>query len=511
MLARLLGLRVVTVRQSGRRDDAAHRIGLASRRRRVGAPAPRPRTDRRRRRRPLGVHRRVQPLRRRTLAPVPRRPRAAVGWCCSSSAPAAPSFDADAWRAPRAPAGWRIIIAGTPRSRGRTAAIALVGHVEPCAGLLAAADVVVTSAGWAAVADAVAAGARLVVVPEDRPFDEQVVRVRRARRRRPRRRPATGGRTRRSFAPCSQRAERLRARRLGRVLRRPRRRAAAAMIDELHAAMTIAVVITGRRPPATWRDCSTGWPTSAGAPDDVVVVDMGPARPAPDCTAGAPVSARAARRRASGCPAARRGPQPRRGAHGLRAPRLPRRRLHPAPRPRRAYDDGARDRDRDALACGPRALPPPGLARRLPGDRVDRRLRAASATRRARRRPATLTRRRRPRAVLVAQLRRDGVDVAAPRRVRRRLPRLRRRGHRPRAPCPGGRIPPGVVRRRRRLPPVAPTDAGSTRPGSARSSPTPAASDTRWGRWPMAGWLTELHAARRGPLRPRRRRARRPW
>ena len=43
--------------------------------------------------------------------------------------------------------------------------------------LLASADALVTSAGWGTVADAAAVRLPLVVVPEDRPFDEQLVRA----------------------------------------------------------------------------------------------------------------------------------------------------------------------------------------------------------------------------------------------------------------------------------------------------------------------------------------------
>jgi predicted glycosyltransferase len=55
--------------------------------------------------------------------------------------------------------------------------VASVGHVECLGSLLGAADVVVASAGWGAVADAVAARARLALVPEPRPFEEQATRV----------------------------------------------------------------------------------------------------------------------------------------------------------------------------------------------------------------------------------------------------------------------------------------------------------------------------------------------
>ena len=45
------------------------------------------------------------------------------------------------------------------------------------------------------------------------------------------------------------------------------------------------------------------------------------------------------------------------------------------------------------------------------------------------------------------------------------------------------------------VPPVAPADPPRPRPRATRSSPTPVASTTAVGTWPMAGWLDELAAA----------------
>ena len=61
--------------------------------------------------------------------------------------------------------------------RGRATRVRSVGRVDDLAGAVRAADVVVASAGWGMVADAAALGARLVMVPEPRPFDEQLVRA----------------------------------------------------------------------------------------------------------------------------------------------------------------------------------------------------------------------------------------------------------------------------------------------------------------------------------------------
>ena len=55
--------------------------------------------------------------------------------------------------------------------------VASMGYLEPVWDVLSGADVVITSGGWSAVADVVASGAALVVVPEERPFDEQRLRA----------------------------------------------------------------------------------------------------------------------------------------------------------------------------------------------------------------------------------------------------------------------------------------------------------------------------------------------
>jgi hypothetical protein len=174
VLARLLGLRVVTLRQTGCRDDVAHQIGLATADV-VWVPQ----------------HRDLEPIghpvdeRWAFTGPFSRYDGAAAPAPCVSGerlvvmvvGAGGNGLDVDRWRDGPAPPGWRVVIAGTTE-RSTRPGIAVVGHCEPILPLLAAADVVVTSAGWAAVADTVAAGARLVVVPEARPFDEQVVRAR---------------------------------------------------------------------------------------------------------------------------------------------------------------------------------------------------------------------------------------------------------------------------------------------------------------------------------------------
>jgi Glycosyltransferase family 28 C-terminal domain len=173
VLARLLGLRLVTVRQSGRRDDAPHRLGFASADV-VWVPQ----------------HHDLEPLdgppdERWTFTgafsrfdDAPRVERVERGGRHAVLLVGAggTSLQAEAWRAAPAPEGWMITIVGMPE-QWQTGAIRCVGRLDDVHPVLAAADVVVTSAGWSAVADAVAVGARLVVVAEDRPFHEQATRA----------------------------------------------------------------------------------------------------------------------------------------------------------------------------------------------------------------------------------------------------------------------------------------------------------------------------------------------
>jgi len=172
VLARLLGLRVVTVRQSGRRNDAAHRTGLATADA-VWVPQ----------------HADLEPIDGSTddrwhftgafsrfdgCRPPSRRrrgPRRAVLLVGSGGS----GFDASVWRAAHPPEGWTVTVVGVEERW--PGCVSSVGRIDPVLGVLQDADVVVTSAGWAAIADGVSAGARLAVVAEPRPFDEQQVRA----------------------------------------------------------------------------------------------------------------------------------------------------------------------------------------------------------------------------------------------------------------------------------------------------------------------------------------------
>ena len=199
-LSRLLGLRVVAVRQSGRRGDAAHRLAYASADV-VWVPQ----------------HRDLEPTgdeavddrwqftgafsRCRSRCSAPRRAPDHLRTVVLLVGRGGHSLDVGAWSRAAAPAGWNVVVVGTDRTdrtdrtdasdrtgRGATpsgpqpGAVEFRGQVDDIESLLGSADVVVTSAGWASVADVVACRSRLVVVAEDRPFDEQAVRAERLER-----------------------------------------------------------------------------------------------------------------------------------------------------------------------------------------------------------------------------------------------------------------------------------------------------------------------------------------
>lgn len=174
-LARLMGLRVIALRQSGRRHDIAHRIGFDSAdvvwvpQCQALEPVDLPVDERWRF---TGAFSRFD-----LLAPPPaparhRRQRLVVLLTGSGGH----GLDVAHWRHARPPDGWRVVIAGTDGPSCGDG-VDVVGSVDPVFPLLAEADVVIASAGWSAVADIVSAAGRLVLVPEDRPFDEQRVRA----------------------------------------------------------------------------------------------------------------------------------------------------------------------------------------------------------------------------------------------------------------------------------------------------------------------------------------------
>lgn len=178
VLARLLGLRTVAVRQSGHRTDAAHRNGFASAdavwvpQHRSLEPIDEPIDDRWFFSGPFSRfdHRLGEPS----------GPRGAAGSAQHHAVilvgTGGTDFDMARWRHAEAPPGWTVTIAGTGEC-WTTTSVTSVGTIEPIHPLLASADLVVTSAGWAAIADTVAAGARVAIVPERRPFCEQAVRA----------------------------------------------------------------------------------------------------------------------------------------------------------------------------------------------------------------------------------------------------------------------------------------------------------------------------------------------
>lgn len=180
VLGRLLGLRVVTLRQSGRRDDAAHRIGLASADR-VWVPQHRelePHVDDADDRWTFtGSFSRFDGTHVADADVARWRPCAGIRLAVIVVGAGGTTFPTRSWRTGVVPAGWAVVIVGH-RRRWAGDHVTSIGLLEPLLQLLRAADLVITGAGWGSVADSVAAGVeRLVVVPEDRPFDEQRVRA----------------------------------------------------------------------------------------------------------------------------------------------------------------------------------------------------------------------------------------------------------------------------------------------------------------------------------------------
>jgi hypothetical protein len=164
LLCRLHGVPVVSVVPPGRRDDAAHHLGLRAATRLCGfwpAAADGVLTGL-----PADVAARVEPLGALSrLAPRPRSVRTAGG----RRLVVLGGLGGDAWtteqvrRLEAAATGWRVDVLGPGGS-----------WVDDPAPLLAAADVVVVQAGQNAVAEAAACRVPTIAVPAARPFDEQV-------------------------------------------------------------------------------------------------------------------------------------------------------------------------------------------------------------------------------------------------------------------------------------------------------------------------------------------------
>ena len=181
VLCRLAGLRVITLRQSGRREDDAHRIGFSSADA-VWVPQH-PELE------PIDAASRSLPLRwsggfsRFDAEPTTRSAaRVALGiepeerLMVMVIGRGGNRFPSTEWQVDCGPARTRVAILGLEEA-WQTDSSTSFGRVENPFTWLVASDGVVTSGGWASVHDTVAAGTRLAIVAEPRPFDEQAVRA----------------------------------------------------------------------------------------------------------------------------------------------------------------------------------------------------------------------------------------------------------------------------------------------------------------------------------------------
>lgn len=165
--ARLHGLRVVAVRQSGRRTDPGHRLAWAH------------------------AHAVLVPQ-HEALEPIdPAERDGATEWVFTGAfsrldGDARPGADGsdrrvvvlpgsggssmpDRWGDEPAAAGWSVAVAGADAGG--------LGFVDDLGDLLRDARFAIASAGWGSVADAVSVGCPLVLVTEPRPFAEQAIRT----------------------------------------------------------------------------------------------------------------------------------------------------------------------------------------------------------------------------------------------------------------------------------------------------------------------------------------------
>lgn len=169
VLARLHGVPVVVVAQPGDRIDRPHRSAydLAER---LLAPWPaRPSPDWPARWRAKTVHLgTVSRFDGRATRPPPGGRRVLALWGSGGT-----DVGADALRAAAGASGWAWRVAG-PAPAAPTPGLEWTGWTTDVWPLLDAADVVVTHAGQNAVAEIAAARRPAIVVPQRRPFDEQV-------------------------------------------------------------------------------------------------------------------------------------------------------------------------------------------------------------------------------------------------------------------------------------------------------------------------------------------------
>lgn len=175
---RLVGIPVVLMRLHGTRDDLAHQFGnrLAEA---FLAPYPAlledPSTDTsvRARTRYCGVIGKPVPPARphRSIGTlVERRRRVLVLWGTGSPPPTGPKLDAAALATP----GWDWSMVGPETLVRPPTVVHHRGWVDDVTSAIADADVVVGAPGDGTLGAAAAASARLVAIPQVRPFDEQV-------------------------------------------------------------------------------------------------------------------------------------------------------------------------------------------------------------------------------------------------------------------------------------------------------------------------------------------------
>ncbi|OZC04617.1 glycosyltransferase [Rubricoccus marinus] len=178
VFARLLSLPVVVVRQHGERTDAPHQAAYEAA---VACLAPfpealespgTPETVRRATVYAGGLSRFAGRARPQTFCP---RTVCLVGGGGSGGPESSPAWTSqDVADAARATPGWTWTWVGGDASTDTPASLRTPGWIDDPFPLLASSEVVVASGGHNATMEAAAAGRPLVVIPEARPFQEQV-------------------------------------------------------------------------------------------------------------------------------------------------------------------------------------------------------------------------------------------------------------------------------------------------------------------------------------------------